>query len=74
MRGVHDTMVASRQRHPDALEGHSLKAVCERELNISLDKSQQTSDWAQRPLTLEQLEYAALDAEVLLLLHNLSFR
>lgn len=67
-------MVASRQRHPDALEGHSLKAVCERELNISLDKSQQTSDWAQRPLTLEQLEYAALDAEVLLLLHNLSFR
>lgn len=42
--------------------------VCERELGIALDKNEQTSDWAQRPLSDEQLRYAALDAEVLLAL------
>ena len=44
--------------------------VCERELGMGLDKSSQTSDWARRPLSAEQLRYAALDAEVLLALHD----
>ena len=44
--------------------------VCERELGLILDKSEQTSNWAQRPLSAEQLRYAALDAEVLLVLYE----
>jgi ribonuclease D len=47
-----------------------LGTVCERELGIGLDKSSQTSDWARHPLSTEQLRYAALDAEVLLALHD----
>jgi len=34
----------------------------------SLSKNEQCSDWAQRPLTANQLEYAGLDAAVLLVL------
>lgn len=67
--GVHDTLEASRRlRGADALGGHTLAMVCERELGIVLDKGEQTSDWALRPLSDAQLRYAALDAEVLLAL------
>lgn len=31
-----------------------------------MDKSEQASDWARRPLTDAQVTYAPLDAEVLL--------
>lgn len=69
--GVFDTLEASRRaRGGDVLGGHSLAAVCERELGIVLDKSSQTSDWSRRPLDTDQLRYAALDAEVLLALHD----
>ena len=69
--GVFDTLEASRRaRGADALGGHSLAMVCERELGIVLDKSSQTSNWSRRPLDAEQLRYAALDAEVLLALHE----
>jgi ribonuclease D len=64
--GVVDTMKVSQGRRPTAPEGHSLAAVVERELGVWLDKTQQTSDWRRRPLTEEQVRYAALDAEVLL--------
>jgi ATP-dependent Lhr-like helicase len=68
--GVFDTLEASRRsRGADAIGGHSLAMVCERELGIALDKSLQTSNWSRRPLDSEQLRYAALDAEVLLSLH-----
>lgn len=68
--GVFDTLEASRRaRGSDALGGHSLAMVCERELGIVLDKSSQTSNWSRRPLDADQLRYAALDAEVLLALH-----
>jgi prolyl-tRNA editing enzyme YbaK/EbsC (Cys-tRNA(Pro) deacylase) len=53
--------------------GHSLRsqsvglsAVCAQHLGVSLSKAQQCSHWQQRPLSAEQLEYAALDAFVLL--------
>jgi ATP-dependent Lhr-like helicase len=69
--GVFDTLEASRRVHgTDALGGHSLAMVCERELGIILDKAAQTSHWSRRPLDAEQLKYAALDAEVLLSLHE----
>lgn len=67
---VVDTMDLSRRaRGTDVDGGHSLRAVCARELGKGLDKSYQKSDWATRPLTAGQIEYAALDAEVLLRLH-----
>jgi ATP-dependent Lhr-like helicase len=69
--GVFDTLEASRRsRGTEALGGHSLAMVCERELGTSLDKSSQTSNWSRRPLTADQLRYAALDAEVLLVLYD----
>ena len=69
--GVFDTMEVSRQtRGLHALGGHSLAMVCERELGIVLDKTSQTSNWSQRPLDAKQLMYAALDAEILLALHD----
>jgi ATP-dependent helicase Lhr and Lhr-like helicase len=69
---VVDTRDLSRRFHGrEAEEGHSLRAVCARELRMGLDKKEQTSNWARRPLTASQIEYAALDAEVLLQLSTL---
>lgn len=63
---VLDTMVASRERHGLAADGgHGLAAVAERELGVQMDKREQCSNWARRPLSEEQMNYAALDAEVL---------
>ena len=69
---VLDTMLASRQRHGrEAPGGHSLAAVVTRELGLHLDKRQQTSNWTRRPLSPEQLAYAAADVEVLVALAHL---
>jgi ATP-dependent Lhr-like helicase len=71
LEGVFDTLEASRRvRGPDVLGGHSLAMVCARELGITLDKASQTSNWTRRPLDPDQLRYAALDAEILLALHE----
>lgn len=68
---VIDTREVSRRVRGDAFDGdHSLRAVCARELKVALDKTEQTGDWTQRPLTERQVTYAALDAEVLLQLHD----
>jgi len=71
INGILDTMVASRERNPNAEGGHSPRAVCARDLNLMIDKTHQTSDWSQHPLSLEQLEYAATDVEVLLALADI---
>ena len=64
---VLDTLARSRAMRGRSVEGgHSLKAVCARELGVELPKEEQTSDWTRRPLTEAQRSYAALDAEVLL--------
>lgn len=65
---VLDTLALSRKLRGKIDGGHGLKAVCARELRIQLDKGEQTSNWARRPLTERQVAYAALDAEVLLAL------
>ena len=71
IKGVFDTLTVSRTlRGTNVLGGHGLAMVCERELGASLDKGEQTSDWARRPLSPQQLDYAALDAEILLPLHE----
>lgn len=67
--GVTDTLEVSRRLRGKQDDGHSLRAVCERELGLVMDKTEQAGDWTQRPLSPAQVEYAALDAEVLLRLH-----
>ena len=67
LEGVVDTLQLSRDKHGrQVVGGHSLAAVCRRELGEWLNKNEQTSNWRQRPLRPSQVEYAALDAEVLL--------
>ncbi len=65
-----DTLALSRERYSGRTidGGHKLGEVCQRELGIELDKTEQTSNWARRPLSRRQLAYAALDVEVLPLL------
>ena len=65
-----DTMKVSRKVRGKCPEGHSLKAVCKREFGYDMDKTNQTSRWDMRPLTPEQLEYAALDAEIMIHLYR----
>lgn len=62
---VVDTLQLSRALRGRRLS-HRLDAVVDRELGMTMDKSAQTSRWEDRPLTAHQLNYAALDAEVLL--------
>lgn len=45
-----------------------LSGLTKKILGFDLDKTSQSSDWKQRPLTQSQLEYAALDAIVLIYL------
>ena len=65
LENVFDTLEVSRRLGPPQVK-HGLAEVCHRHLGRTLDKSLQTSDWARRPLSREQLDYAATDAEVLL--------
>lgn len=68
---VVDTLALSRAKHGQKVDdGHGLKAVCARELGLVLDKAEQTSNWARRPLSARQQAYAAVDAEVLLRLRD----
>jgi hypothetical protein len=50
--------------------GCSLAALASRHLGITLDKRLQRSNWAQRPLDAEQIEYAAADVATTLLLYH----
>jgi hypothetical protein len=64
---IHDSMLAARR---SGEKRYSLQAQAQAHLGFQLDKSEQRGDWAQRPLTLKQLRYAALDAVCTLLLYE----
>jgi len=49
----------------------SLKDVCPDYLGKRLNKEEQESDWGAKDLTRAQYEYAAIDAEVLLPIHDI---
>ncbi len=75
LANVFDTMTASRRLRGKRVEGgHDLAAVCKRELGITLDERPQRSDWTRRPLTEQQVRYAAMDVEVLVDLHDVFAR
>jgi ribonuclease D len=59
-QNVYDTEVAARLLN---YEFTSLAAMLQAKLGIQLDKKQQRSNWLKRPLTEEQLHYAALDVQ-----------
>jgi ribonuclease D len=61
-REVHCTLHAARLTLGE--KSTSLADVAAAYLNVTLDKSQQVSDWGAPHLTREQLTYAALDAIV----------
>jgi len=64
---IYDTMLAARRSGEKKC---SLKAQVEAHLGIQMDKTEQRSDWGRRPLSNEQLNYAALDACCTLLLYE----
>lgn len=64
---IFDTMLAARRSGEKKC---SLKVQVETHLGFALDKTEQRSDWSRRPLTREQMEYAALDASCTLLLYE----
>ena len=63
LRGLFDTKVAAVAL---AEEQVGLAALVEQKFDVRLDKREQRSDWARRPLTERQLEYAAADTRYLL--------
>ena len=66
--GLIDTLRMSRMAL--TLGSHSLAALCEHLFGLPVDKTLQKSNWRRRPLTRAQIEYAALDARMALLLYG----
>jgi ribonuclease D len=62
-----DTMAAARRL---GRPGLGLSALVESQFGVRLSKSSQRSDWGRRPLTREQIAYAALDTHYLLPLRD----
>lgn len=62
-----DTMVAARRL---GVVGLGLSALVEARIGVRLSKAHQRSDWGRRPLSAEQLAYAALDTHYLLQLRD----
>lgn len=64
---IYDTMIAARSNQE---RKYSLKAQADIHLKLRLNKESQKSDWSRRPLSREQLYYAALDLYATLLLYE----
>ena len=65
---VFDTQIAAAFLGYGASLGY--QSLVSEVLGFPVDKSETRSDWLKRPLTEKQLEYAAKDAEYLILLHR----
>jgi ribonuclease D len=63
-----DTMAAARRLGKPGL---GLSALVQSHFGVRLSKSSQRSDWGRRPLTGDQIAYAALDTHYLLPLRDL---
>lgn len=75
VRGIFDTLLASQLLHAGRSScSHSLEAVAMRELGVMLDKELQLSNWERQRLSQAQLDYAALDAAILLPLREAMVR
>jgi ribonuclease D len=66
--GLIDTLRMSRMAL--TLGSHSLASLSEHLFGLPIDKTLQKSNWRRRPLTRAQIEYAALDARMALLLYG----
>jgi ribonuclease D len=64
VEGLVDTLRLARKTLK--LQSFSLASVSQHLLGVTMDKSQQRSDWRRRPLSRIQLDYAALDARIAL--------
>ncbi len=62
--GLVDTLRLSRRTL--RLRSFSLASVSDHLFGVKLDKTYQQSDWRRRPLSREQLDYAAMDAQIAL--------
>ena len=71
LKNIRDTYLMAQVRAVGNVgAAASLEALAHDELGIELDKEMQVSEWAAEKLTKRQLEYAALDAQVLLTLYE----
>ena len=68
--GVLDTQALYKFLNPSEKNMISLKNLVKVYLKQNLSKTQQLSNWSQRPLTSQQIHYAACDALVLLRLYD----
>ncbi len=69
--GVFDTLLASQLISAgDQEDRHNLEAVASRYLNETIDKAERLSDWSSAELSEAQLQYAAVDAAVLVPLRD----
>jgi DNA polymerase-1 len=67
---VHDTMLLSQLVYAGKDARHRLGDCAERELHKTIDKTEQLSDWSQN-LTMEQIEYAVRDVDLLVELYDI---
>ncbi len=67
MVNIFDTQLANSFLHDDY--SISYQGLVEKSLGITLEKKETRSNWVRRPLSDEQLKYAALDVEYLIYLY-----
>lgn len=66
-RNLFDTLVAAQVI---GVKRYSLQAMLQERFSLDIDKELQRSNWGQRPLSVEQIRYAALDTHFLLPLRD----
>lgn len=71
VNSIFDTLLASKLISGGKEgESHSLAKAVKRFLGIEIDKSEQTSNWAENNLSKSQIEYAAQDALIICKLYQ----